>query len=100
MGLILHDWSDENCRKILATCRTSMKPSARLLVIERILEDGSSRNQPINFLSDIHMMALFPGAKERTLDEFGRLFRESGLREPKVIPTRSTFGILETGPEA
>jgi hypothetical protein len=40
---------------------------------------------------------LFPGAKERTPEEFGRLFRESGLTEPKIIPTRSAFSILEAG---
>jgi hypothetical protein len=96
MAQILHDWSDESCLKILANCRAAMKPGARLLVIERVLESSSGRSLPMNFLSDMHMMALFPGAKERTPEEFGQLLRKSGLREPQIIPTRSAFSIVET----
>jgi hypothetical protein len=97
LAQILHDWNDESCLKLLANCRAAMRPAARLLVIERILESTSGRSLPMNFLSDMHMMTLFPGAKERTPEEFGRLFRESGLTEPKIIPTRSAFSILEAG---
>jgi hypothetical protein len=46
----------------------------------------------------MHMMALFPGAKERTREEFSVLFRKSGFGEPKIIPTRSVFSIVETSP--
>ncbi|MBM2709636.1 methyltransferase [Mesorhizobium caraganae] len=96
MAQILHDWNDESCLKILANCRAAMNPGGRLLVIERVLETLSGRSLPMNFLSDMNMMVLFPGAKERTLAEFSRLFRESGLREPQIIPTRSPYSILET----
>ncbi len=96
MAQILHDWNDESCLKLLTNCRAAMKPGTRLLVIERILEGSSGHSLPMNFLSDMHMMALFPGAKERTPAEFGHLFHESGLRQPQIIPTRSAFSILET----
>ena len=96
MAQVLHDWSDERCLDILGNCRLAMKPGARLLVIERVLEGPSDRSQPMNFLSDMTMMALFPGAKERTLAEFSELFRKSGFSGPKLIPTRSAFSIVET----
>jgi SAM-dependent methyltransferase len=98
MAQIMHDWSDESCLEILANCRSAMRPGGRLLVIERVLEGPSGRSEPMNFLADMHMMALFPGAKERTLEEFSRLFRQIGFREPKLIPTRSVFSIVETSP--
>jgi O-methyltransferase domain len=97
MAQIMHDWSDENCLKILASCRAAMKPGARLLVIDRVLDGASGRNLPMNFLADMHMMALFPGAKERTQEEFSDLFLKCGFREPRIIPTRSPFSIIETG---
>lgn len=97
MAQILHDWSDESCLKILNNCRAAMRRGGRLLVIERVLDGMSGQGLPMSFLADMTMMVLFPGAKERTLAEFGRLFRESGLRKPQVIPTRSAFSILETG---
>ena len=30
LSQILHDWSDERCLEILATCRPAMQPGARL----------------------------------------------------------------------
>jgi O-methyltransferase domain/Dimerisation domain len=98
MAQVLHDWSDERCLEILANCRLAMKPSARLLIIERVLDDTPGRGVPMNFLADMHMMALFPGARERTCEEFSGLLRQSGFMEPRIIPTRSVFSIVETGP--
>jgi O-methyltransferase domain/Dimerisation domain len=97
MAQILHDWNDERCLKILANCRLAMKPGARLLVIDRVLGGPSGRSLPMNFLADMQMMALFPGAKERTREEFSDLFLRSGFREPNIIATTSPFSIIETG---
>jgi hypothetical protein len=96
MSQILHDWNDGRCLEILANCRLAMKPGARLVVIERLLEGPSGRSLPMNFLADMHMMILFPGAKERTREEYSGLFRNSGFKEPQIIPTRSAFSLLET----
>lgn len=98
MAQILHDWNDERCRTILANCRAALKPDARLLIIERVLDDAPGRAAPTSFLLDMHMAVLFPGAKERSTAEFAELFRDSGLRSPVVLPTRSVFRIVETGP--
>jgi O-methyltransferase domain/Dimerisation domain len=97
MAQIMHDWSDENCVKILANCHAAMEPGARLLVIDRVLEGPSGRNLPMNFLADMQMMVLFPGARERTREEFRDLFLRSGFRDPRIIPTKSPFSIIETG---
>jgi hypothetical protein len=97
LSQILHDWSDERCLAILANCRAAMKPGARLVVIERLLEDTPGSSDPANFLTDMQMMVIFPGAKERTVAEFAKLFVASGFRDPRVIPTRSAFNLIETG---
>jgi hypothetical protein len=95
---ILHDWNDERCLRILRNCRAVMHRGARLLVIERVLDLSPGKSDPTSFLSDMDMMVLFPGAKERTLAEFAGLFRQSGFAEPRLIPTRSAFSIVETAP--
>lgn len=95
LSQILHDWNDERCKQILANCRTAMRPDSRLLVIERVLMNGSD---PMNYLSDMEMMVLFPGAKERSLDEYGKLFAAAGLAPGRLIRTRSAFSIVETSP--
>ncbi|MEZ2131616.1 MULTISPECIES: methyltransferase [unclassified Sinorhizobium] len=96
LSQILHDWSDEACLKILSNCKAAMSEAARLLVIERVLEVEPSRSLALNFLSDMHMMMMFPGAKERAPAEFSQLFRQAGFADPRIIPTRSVFCVLET----
>lgn len=98
LSQILHDWSDERCLEILSNCRTAMDRGARLLVIERVLDEMPGLTNSMNFLSDMHMMVLFPGANERTPMEFSRLFQETGFEPPRLIPTRSPFCIIETRP--
>jgi hypothetical protein len=98
LSQILHDWSDERCRLILKNCRAATGRGAKLLVIERILDDAPGRTNPVNYLSDMEMMVLCEGAKERTVAEFAQLFEETGFAPPKLIETRSPFAILETQP--
>jgi hypothetical protein len=96
MAQILHDWSDELCLRILGNCRQAMQPGAKLLIIERMLDDDPTKNSALNLLGDMQMMALFPGAKERTLTEFTALLETAGYAAPRVIATRSEFVVLET----
>ena len=86
MAQILHDWNDESCLKILRNCRAAMSPDARLLVVERVLDAAPDRTIPMNFLADMHMMMLFPGAKERTPEEFAQLFAQGGFAAPRITP--------------
>ena len=95
MSMILHDWNDEKCHRILANCREAVKPGGRVLIIDRVLDAGGENADPIGFLADMQMMALFPGARERTRSEFAQLLAEAGFAEPRVIPTRSPFSIVE-----
>ncbi len=96
LSQILHDWSDERCLQILGNCRAAMNDGGRLLVIERILDTAPGRTNAINFLADMHMMVLFPGARERTPEEFTQLFTQAGFTPPRIIPTRSAYCMLET----
>jgi hypothetical protein len=96
MSQILHDWNDERCLTILANCRAAMARDARLLVIERVLDPATG--SPVNYLSDMQMMVLFPGAMERSSAQYAALFRKAGFGEPNVIATRSIFSIVETRP--
>ena len=39
LSRVLHDWDDEDCRRILAVCRAAMPAHARLLVVDAILPE-------------------------------------------------------------
>jgi hypothetical protein len=72
-----------------------MTPGGRLLIIERVLEEEPGTTNPMNFLADMHMMVLFPDARERSLREYSGLLRETGFSEPRTIATQSPFGVVE-----
>jgi SAM-dependent methyltransferase len=95
LSQILHDWNDERCLTILRNCQAAMKPDGRLLIIDRVLGDEPGQTNPMNFLSDMHMMVLFPDAKQRSLGEHADLLREVDFSEPRAIPTRSPFSVIE-----
>ncbi len=90
---IIHDWDDERSLKILKNCHQAMLQNGRILVIDAILEPGNEPN--ITKFFDLHMLVTAPGGKERTESEFRLLFKEAGFEVSRIIPTASTFFIIE-----
>ena len=88
---VLMDEDDDNAIRILRACRSAMQPSAKLLVIERLL--GEPNQAPEAKFSDLTMM-LITGGRERQPAEFRALFAASGFRFEQIIPTRSPFSIF------
>jgi O-methyltransferase domain len=89
---ILHDWSDEECVRILRRVREAMAPGARVAVAEMpILEQGGA---PFAALLDINMLVCLTG-KERTTAQYGELFRQAGLAMSGLTPTQSPIAVLE-----
>lgn len=98
LNWILHDWSDEDCRRILSTCRKAMGPGARLLIGERLLEPDPANGRPTEYLLDIQMMASFGKARERTESEFRDLLAASGFAVERVIATQCPQSVIEAVP--
>jgi hypothetical protein len=93
MKFILHDWSDEHCRKILNLIREQLPPHGRVLVCEQVLDPRPTPG-PAKLL-DIEMLAMTVGGKERTAAEFSDLFASAGLRLVQIVETGSPVCILE-----
>jgi hypothetical protein len=92
---VLHNWSDADCRRILGHCRDAMQADARLLICEQILEPDPARGDPVLYLVDTQMMAMFGVARERTEAEFRDLLAVSGFTFRRVIATRSRVSMVE-----
>lgn len=95
MRWILHDWNDAACINLLTNCRHAMLPHSRLLSAELILD--TDRNDELTHSYDLQMLLLF-GSKERTAEEFRSLYDAAGLRLTRIIPTTSSFSLLEGVP--
>jgi SAM-dependent methyltransferase len=94
LSRVLHDWSDEDCLRILRVCRTHMQPGSRLLIVEHIMEPDPTRGRPTDYLVDLQMMAMFGSARARTEDEFKALLAETGFALRRHIATGSPVSIL------
>ena len=95
---VLHDWSDNDCVRILRTCREAIASNGMLLVCEQVLEPDPAHGRPTSYLVDTQMMAMFGSARERTEHEFASLLSESGFTLRRAIPTQSPVCIIEAAP--
>ena len=91
LSRVLHDWTDDDARRVLATCRAAMGPGSRLLVVEAILPERAA-DQPAVIRMDLYMLVLL-GARERTQAQFRRLLAGAGFEVRRVVPTRSPAGL-------
>lgn len=95
---VLHDWADEDALTILRACRSSMADSARLLIVEALLQPDPANGRPTEYLIDMQMMAMFGKARERTAEEFRELLATAGFALERIVTTRSSVSILEALP--
>ena len=75
LSRILHDWTDEQCHTILRNCRDATTPGARLLIIERVIQDHPT----LALEWDVQMM-MVTGGRERTLEEYADLLKPHSFR--------------------
>jgi hypothetical protein len=92
LKMILHDWDDERCIKILENCRDAMTPGGRIAVIEMIVGELSDPRPAA--LMDMNMLAAVPG-QERSLAQYDALLSAAGLRRIAVRPTSSAQSVIE-----
>jgi hypothetical protein len=96
LKFIIHDWADADALEILRNTRAAAGAQGRLLIIEQIAPARVTANpqHAAVIRGDIHMMAS-TGGLERTSDEYESLLNRAGLALTRVVPTSSSFSILE-----
>jgi hypothetical protein len=80
---VLHDWDDERCARILATVRATMRPGARLVLVEQL--QAPDRPHPFTSLTDLQMLTQTDGGRERSGDELRGLLAGAGLTPTRVV---------------
>ncbi|XP_024046928.1 caffeic acid 3-O-methyltransferase isoform X2 [Citrus clementina] len=97
MKWILHDWSDEECSKILKNCYEAIPESGKVILVESIVPEFPETDIVSKNIAslDVHLSNLFPGAKERTLAEFKALATGVGFADMKVICRVYCYWVIE-----
>ncbi|CAD5193108.1 unnamed protein product [Musa acuminata subsp. malaccensis] len=97
LKLILHDWSDENCVKLLKNCWKALPEKGKVIVVECVLPavpKPTPRDQGI-FQLDLCMATYNIGGKERTEEEFQGLARDGGFTGFKALHLFADTWVME-----
>uniref|UniRef100_A0A0E0I084 O-methyltransferase domain-containing protein n=1 Tax=Oryza nivara TaxID=4536 RepID=A0A0E0I084_ORYNI len=96
---VLHDWSDEDCIKILKRCKEAIIPSraagGKIIIIDVVVGSSSEAIcQGTQQLFDLIISVLTPG-KERDEEEWRKIFKEAGFTKYKISPVLGFRSIIE-----
>jgi len=93
LKMILHDWNDDECVKILCSIHKSSPQDGRVFIIEYLITDPEKPH--FSKLFDIHMMCWGTG-RERTIEEHSTLLEQSGWKYIRTFyPQSGLIGVIE-----
>ncbi|XP_023741945.1 desmethylxanthohumol 6'-O-methyltransferase [Lactuca sativa] len=100
MKWILHNWSDDDCAKILTNCRKAIpKETGRVIIVEIVQqpkEDDAFSDT--RFILDLSMLAYFSSGKERSEKEWKKLLGDCGFFRYNITKMPSLLSIIEAFP--
>jgi hypothetical protein len=92
MRHIIHDWDDEKATRILHNVHRAMGKEGRLLVVEGVIPPGNDPS--FGKLLDLTMLVI-PGGKERTEEEYRKLYEAGGFHLTRIVPTKAEVSVIE-----
>lgn len=92
---VLHDWSDDECLRLLGALRPAMTRDARLTIVESVVPEGPEFD--LGKWMDLNMMVMATG-KERTAAEFEKLLRRAGFKLEQIVATASPLSVIVARP--
>ena len=93
MKRITHDWSDEECVRILSNMCRAAPQDGRIFVMDLVVPGPEDPH--FAKLFDIHMIVVLTG-RERTTEEFAELLGRAGWQYRQTLyPASKMIGIVE-----
>ncbi|MED6159890.1 hypothetical protein PIB30_046419 [Stylosanthes scabra] len=106
LKLVLHNWSDDNCIKILKNCKDAIvnvlrdDKKGKIMILDIVVNEEQDEPEIITrvkFLMNISMHVLLHG-KVRTKEEWKNIFDEAGLCDYKISPFSGYLSLIEVYP--
>ncbi|XP_009791021.2 trans-resveratrol di-O-methyltransferase-like [Nicotiana sylvestris] len=102
---VLHSWKDEDCVKLLKKCRKAIAENEegikgnKVLIIDMVLKRDEEEPDmtEVKLMFDMLMTIIFT-AKERTEEEWGKLFLEAGFTCYNIRPIFGLRSLIEVFP--
>ena len=98
----MHNWSDMDCKKILENCKEAISGKGKrgkIIVIETVINEGQDEHgiTSLKLLMDVKMSCLVNG-KERSEEEWKKLFVEAGFQSYKISPLTGYLSLIQIYP--
>jgi hypothetical protein len=93
LASVLHDWDDTHAARILAALGRSATNDTRLRIFEMLLPDDATPHRAK--MSDVLMLLMFDGARERTVGRYRDLLEASGWQLEQVVASPGPMSVIE-----
>jgi hypothetical protein len=93
LASVLHDWDDTHAARILAALGHSATPDTRLRIFEMLLPEDATPHRAK--MSDVLMLLLFDGARERTLGQYRDLLERTGWQLEQVMASPGPMSVIQ-----
>ena len=97
---MLHNWSDEDCVKILKQAMLAIstrEPKGKVVIIDTVASSVSKQSLEAQLLMDLCMMMLTTG-EERDEKNWNKLFLEAGFSGCKISHIFGSRSLIEVYP--
>ena len=98
LASVLHDWDDPHAARILAALGHSASPDTRLRIFEMVLPEDATPHRAK--MSDVLMLLMFDGARERTVGQYRALLEGTGWQLEQVVASPGPMIVLEASRSA
>ena len=93
LASVLHDWDDPHAARILAALGHSATSNTRLRVFEMLLPTDATPHRAK--MSDVLMLLMFDGARERTVGHYRDLLEDTGWQLEQVMASPGPMSVIE-----
>ena len=98
---ILHNWTDDDCRKILEKCKDAVSSNGKkgkVIIIDIVINEKQDEYEitRTKLLMDVTMACL--NGKERNEEEWNKLLTGAGFKDYKISPLTGFLSLIEAYP--
>ena len=93
LASVLHDWDDAHAARILAALARGAASHIRLRIFEMLLPEDATPHRAT--MSDVLMLLMFDGARERTVGPYRELLEDTGWRLERVVASPGPMSVIQ-----
>ena len=91
MSRVIHDWNDEKAEQILKKVNHALNIGGKLIVLEMLVPEELEKDFGVTLNFNLLVML---GGRERTKNEFEKLFLKTGFELEYIIPSSGIISAL------